>query len=391
MIITPKEYRNREIVYFNNWIQEKIKPVSVLNQRSKHFIDSLTQGIVGTDNIAHALFDFVRSKIRYLNVEIGYGAFVPNDVNNILLLRQGDCKDKASLLCQALIYKGMDARLVLTSSSGFQTQMDFPCLGAANHMICAVKCPSSWMFLDPTEDKGVYNQTGLMTQGKMAFLLGNEGGQFYCIPPMRAEQNNERHVLMLRCLKDSISGTFMISSKGKRMQQGLEFLENISLDEEANWIKSFLHLTSRNLSFSNIVVIKSQDSLTFTGNVVMANHMFMNSDSARYLSLDFIPRPMGFTNEDPLPGDITLSHTLSKQVEIHITMDKQIHHVNLKSAEYNKNGYRFNFSSSNNDKQINITYSFAYDDVIIPMERNDEYKQFKSVISNTFNNAIKFW
>jgi len=150
-------------------------------------------------------------------------------------------------------------------------------------------------------------------------------------------------------------------------------------------------LSRFNLNYSNIGVNKSKDSLTFTGNVVMANHMFMNSDSARYLSLDFIPRPMGFTNEDPLPGDITLSHTLSKQVEIHITMDKQIHHVNLKSAEYNKNGYRFNFSSSNNDKQINITYSFAYDDVIIPMERNDEYKQFKSVISNTFNNAIKFW
>jgi hypothetical protein len=391
LIITPKEYKNRESAYFNDWILEKIKSVSILNQRTKCFIDSLTQGITGTDSIGITLFDFVRSKIKYINIEIGYGAFIPNDVNKIFLLKQGDCKDKANLLCQALIYKGIDARLVCTSSSGYQTQMDFPCLGSANHMICAVKRSSSWIFLDPTEENGVYQETGLMTQGQMAFLLGNDGGQFFRIPPLKAEQNTERHVFLLGCHHDSISGTFMISFKGKRMQQELDFLMNIPSEEEPNWIKSLLHLSSRNLNYSSIRVTKSKDSLSFIGNVVMANHMFMRSDSASYLYLDFIPRPMEFTNEDPLSGDIKLSHTLSKQVEIHITMDKPFHDVNIKSSEYNKNGYQFLFSSSFDKNQLNVNYSFAYDDVIIPMERNDGYKQFKSVISNTFNNAIKFW
>ena len=391
LIVTPMKYKNRENAYFNDWLQEKIKAVSVINQHTKHLIDSLTQGINGTDSIAHTLFDFVRSKIKYLNVEIGYGAFIPHDVNKILLLKQGDCKDKANLLCQALIYKGMDARLVITATTGHYTQMDFPCLGIANHMICAARRPSSWMFLDPTEEKGVYRQTGLMTQGRMAFLLGNDGGQFSIIPPLKAEQNLERHVLVLGCHHDSISGTFMISYKGKGMQEILEHMTNISAGEELNWTKSFLHINSRNMNFSNIAITETKDSLTFTGKVLISTHVFIKTDSTNYLSLDFIPRPMDFTNEDPLPGDIKLSFTPSKQVDIKITMDDPIKHVNLKSSEYNKNGYRFRFTSSNDDKKIHINYYFAYDDVIIPMESNDQYKEFKSIISNTFNNAIKFW
>jgi hypothetical protein len=391
LVITPKEFKDRETAFVNDWIAMKLKPETMLNSGTMHVIDSLTKGIENKDSIARVLFDFVRSKIKYINIEIGYGAFVPNDVNQTLEHRQGDCKDKANLLCQAMIYKGMDARLVLTATTGHYTQMDFPCLGIANHMICALKMPSSWMFLDPTEETGVYGQSGLMTQGRMAFILGNDGGQFARIPQLSASQNMEKYVLYLVCHKDKVSGTFMINYRGKKMQQILSRMMNISPEEKLNYIKSYLLFNTRNLNYSQIRVIENKDSLSFIGNVIVANHIFIKSDTVNYLSLDFIPRPMDFISEDPLPGDIMLWHTLAKQVNIHMIFEKPIAHINLKSTDYNKDGYFFTFSSSSEKNLINIDYSFAYNDVIIPKETSDKYKQFKTLISNTFNNAIKFW
>jgi hypothetical protein len=190
---------------------------------------------------------------------------------------------------------------------------------------------------------------------------------------------------------DSLTGTFMISYKGKSMQEILEALNNFSSDEKLNIIKSYLALTTRNLNYSGINITTGPDSIYITGKVRMANHIFFQTDTVNYLSFDFMPRPMDFINEDPLPGDIMLSHTLAKQVNFSMVMEKPINHANLKSYEYDKGGFIFRLSTSSEKHLLNIRYTFAYDAVIITMENSDLYKGFKSLISNTFNNAVKFW
>jgi hypothetical protein len=258
-------------------------------------------------------------------------------------------------------------------------------------MICALKCTDSWQFLDPTEVCGVSGETGLMTQNRMAFIFGNDGGQFTRIPALKPEQNLERLTFSMERHGDSLTGTFMISYKGKSMQEILEALNNFSSDEKLNIIKSYLALTTRNLNYSGINITTGPDSIYITGKVRMANHIFFQTDTVNYLSFDFMPRPMDFINEDPLPGDIMLSHTLAKQVNFSMVMEKPINHANLKSYEYDKGGFIFRLSTSSEKHLLNIRYTFAYDAVIITMENSDLYKGFKSLISNTFNNAVKFW
>jgi hypothetical protein len=391
-IITPVEYKGNEAGYFNKWILGKTGTGQHAGKAAGYLADSLTKGMKSRDSIARALFDFVRTQIRYINVEIGYGAFIPKDDDSILEIKQGDCKDKSSLLSHLLIAKGIDARLAMTSTAGYFTEMDFPSLSSGNHMICAVSRPEGWMFLDPTEEFSLYGHSGEMTQGRMAFILDSNGGRFERITPFTPAENRERFCFNIRLGNDSIYGSFTFSFKGIMMIQIRRALSGVHSGEWLNFAKGYVSSWTKNIFYDHVIMLDRPDSISFSGNIRLPDHILLINDTLRYLSLDFMPQPlMEFAKENISAGDIFLIHKIDKEVIVSVEPLFPYRNYSLKPARYDDTPYDFSMESGSSGKHILIGYNFTFNDVMIRKEDNSGYQKFAGFISKTFNNALKIW
>lgn len=120
----------------------------------------LTQGIDDPRLQAKALYDWVRLNVRYVNVVLERGGFVPRPLDSILSNAYGDCKDHATLLGALLRAKGIDSSPVLINAGNAFWMPEPGTLQAFNHMITYV--PSLDLYLDAT---GRYANFGNLPNG----------------------------------------------------------------------------------------------------------------------------------------------------------------------------------------------------------------------------------
>ncbi len=114
--------------------------------------------------IVKAVYDDVVTGTRYVGLEFGIHGYKPYNVEQVLLRRFGDCKDKASLMHALLEAAGIDSRLVLLRMRRLGALPPAPAsLAVFNHAILYV--PEFDLWLDgtatgsgsrelPSEDRG---------------------------------------------------------------------------------------------------------------------------------------------------------------------------------------------------------------------------------------------
>lgn len=110
--------------------------------------ERLTRGTADPRLQAKALSDWVRLNIRYVNVVLERGGFVPRPLDSILANGYGDCKDQATLLGALLKAKSIDSTQVLINAGNSYWMPEPGALQAFNHMITYV--PSLDLYLDTT-------------------------------------------------------------------------------------------------------------------------------------------------------------------------------------------------------------------------------------------------
>jgi len=94
---------------------------------------------------------FVQDDIRYMGVEVGEYSHRSNAPENVFRQRYGDCKDKSLLLASMLEYGGIDANLVLISTSYGKSLANYlPSPHLFNHMIVYVEIDQRGQYIDPT-------------------------------------------------------------------------------------------------------------------------------------------------------------------------------------------------------------------------------------------------
>ncbi|HET8706234.1 MAG TPA: DUF3857 domain-containing protein, partial [Pseudomonadales bacterium] len=104
-----------------------------------------------------AALDFVQKDVRYFGNEFGEGTHQPNQPENVIQQRFGDCKDKVFLLVSLLKRMNIAASPVLVSTYlGPETDRMLPTAFAFNHVIAKVELNGVTYWLDATRA----NQTG---------------------------------------------------------------------------------------------------------------------------------------------------------------------------------------------------------------------------------------
>src|SRR5258708_17982705 len=100
-----------------------------------------------------AIFLWTSANLRYFNVVVGAGGWVPPKPADILVQRYGDCKDHATLLRALLAAKGIDSQFVLVNIAPRYKATQLPS-ASFDHMITYV--PELAQYLDPTDATGTF-------------------------------------------------------------------------------------------------------------------------------------------------------------------------------------------------------------------------------------------
>lgn len=98
-----------------------------------------------------AITRYVHDNIRYVAIEHGEYAYVPDPPSEVLRKRFGDCKGSAGLLRAMLRSVGVDARYVWVGSCDIPTEWtEAPYMASGNHMIAAAVTGDSLLYIDGT-------------------------------------------------------------------------------------------------------------------------------------------------------------------------------------------------------------------------------------------------
>ena len=156
--------------FLNAWYVDMIRNIQ-LSENYKTICDSITKKSSDRIMILKSIYDYVKTSIRYIDIENGINAFKPRTCDEVLYNKYGDCKDMAFLIQKMLEYKGIRSNLALSSTSSHEYQFNFPSIASANHLICIAELDGKYYYLDATEKYGIYSIPSRQIINTAAFII----------------------------------------------------------------------------------------------------------------------------------------------------------------------------------------------------------------------------
>lgn len=150
----------------------------------KALADKITAGQTTRDGQAKALYDWVRSNIRYVGIWLGNGGIVPHKADETLQNRYGDCKDKATLLQALLAAKNIPSQHVLLNLGSSFYRAKVANSVSFNHAILYI--PELNTYLDATAELIPYGSLPFDDSGKPVVL---EDGTLATTPISSAQRD----------------------------------------------------------------------------------------------------------------------------------------------------------------------------------------------------------
>jgi hypothetical protein len=164
-----------------------MSPKAQITAEIRALAENITRGIEDRRAQTEAIDRWVKRNIRYVAIEIGVGAYVPNAAADVLRNRYGDCKDKATLMSALLAVKGIASELVLINSANSYSLPERPRLGAFNHAIIYV--PEFKTYSDPTAANAAFGVLDPLTYDKPVVRMSALGAVVDRTPAMRADDH----------------------------------------------------------------------------------------------------------------------------------------------------------------------------------------------------------
>lgn len=320
-IVFPSDYGKSENCYLNDWYLSRVEKRRGLESTVTRKIDDLTMGITDTMKIAEVLYDYVRTKFKYVAIEMGMGAFIPNHVNDVFTNKQGDCKDLSNFLSEILNYKGIKANVALASTYHHITDCDFPSLVSANHVICVAYINDQPVILDPTDPVHKPLLPVQSIQERTVFIINREGGSFYKIPGFSAKDNLIQYDIDLKTDSLTMEGGFTVHYSGMSGNFLKRDLLNIKDQERNSLGKKHYETVFGNQSVNDFHINTQADPLVADAKLTIRGKI-LNDKNSRFLFIDFLPALVESEPRETLLEGTYLGNTMGKKVKAVLTFKK---------------------------------------------------------------------
>lgn len=199
VLVKSSEIKGRKNTYFETlddqyaWYHNIVKEVNndkaVINAKAKE----ITKGCKTDEEKVKSLFAWVQDNIRYLAFEDGIAAFKPDDAQEVLRKKYGDCKGMSNLLKALLEAEGFDARLSWLGTNHIAYGYQNPSLAADNHMICTLFFNGKTYYLDPTVKYMPVGEYPKTIQGRQILVEDKDRSKYLLnhIPVFNPQMNSD--------------------------------------------------------------------------------------------------------------------------------------------------------------------------------------------------------
>lgn len=171
------------------WYSELASDRLRADQRLRDTVRGVVAGATTLADSVHAVHRWVAQDIRYVAVTLGQGGYQPRFPDTVLTTGFGDCKDKATLLIDALSVLGVQAFPVLINAGG-SPDSTLPTIRAFNHEIVAIKRGAGYQYVDPTSSFSRFETLPSPDAGQFALVVHTDGKtEPVMTPPMPADSN----------------------------------------------------------------------------------------------------------------------------------------------------------------------------------------------------------
>ncbi|HKD23306.1 MAG TPA: DUF3857 domain-containing protein [Rhizomicrobium sp.] len=185
-----------------------VTPAVTISPAIQAKADEITAGASDRREKARKIYEWVSRHIRYLAVEVGTGAIVPHDADQVLANGYGDCKDHVALFSALLKAKGIQSEFVLIDSASSYTIPDTAIIGAFDHVIAYL--PELDLYADTTAGVAPFGTLPFAEYGKPVLRITASG-------PARARTP----ILTAEAATVSIKTTARIESDGRIVGQSV--------------------------------------------------------------------------------------------------------------------------------------------------------------------------
>jgi hypothetical protein len=390
-IVVPESYKYKGKDYLNDWFLLNTETTKGLDSIALKKIDELTMGITDTLLILETIYNYVKSNFTYVSIQIGMGAFIPSHANQVFINKHGDCKDISNFLCEALNYKGIRCYLALAATYNHINDCDFPSLSSANHILCAAYINGRQFILDPTDPIHIPGKPVQSLQDRTILIIHPDGGEYYKIEAMTAQDNEINYIIEL--VSDSgsksLDGAFKVRYEGisgNFLKRALKDI--INDDRRLSLGKQHYETVFGNHSISIFSIDNHPDYVATKGNIHVKARMFQDNDM-QILFLDFLPRLIESENREKLLDGIYVGNTINKKVNCRIIMDRMFEPFHPVKHHFSDNGVSLNLTISNpSDYIVNCEYNFILDHITVENENTEYINQILNSFKKILNEPI---
>lgn len=373
---------------FEAWYARLVAPVAALDTATIGWVERTTAAFAAPREKARALFNEVKDRVAYIDLEDNLNAFRPRPPARIWAYRKGDCKDMANLLCQAYRHLGIDAHLAISATIGHGVDLDFPALGSADHVICVARFDNGpWTYLDATEKECVFGMPSRQIQDRHILIVGGEGVPHH-VPAVPVDSNRCTLALELAQEGTALHGTARMERHGLaavRLRSGLHGTNRAEADE---WLVDRVLAGNTAMRLSAIDVSESEAGVGMTGRVDAPN-MVNGIDGKRYTALKFLPFPHDLPHRIPADAALVTGEAMHRELRVHLTVPPDMRLQAFAPVHEEAQGIVFTFTATEpapGEVLLTSTYRCPY--VTIPNDLRPAYEQVQLAIERTLKRTL---
>jgi len=293
LLLIPKKatLKKEKIVYFDHyddvykWCKEKIDQT----QNDMGIVFKFTQQLIDScqtnDEKISSIFAWVQYNIRYIAFEYGLDSWVPDNAQNVLRKKYGDCKGMANLLKTMLRSAGFDARFVWIGTNGLSKKIQLPLF---NHAICALFKDNRIVYLDATVKYMVPGEYHNAIQGCFTMIEDENNYIFDSVPEISPSQNTDSLICVYSIDGNSLVGNVSMTLSGESKHSILSLIYTLETSRRNSTIKQFLEKGKSHEKVSDIWIQgedSRQNQLSINYNEVRENSINRIGDVV-YIDLD---------------------------------------------------------------------------------------------------------
>ncbi len=176
---------------FGKWVWSLIDGLDDLPASTVDKLERMTEGLETKKEKIEAIYSYMQSRTRYVNISLGIGGLKPFDAQTVDQTGYGDCKALTNYMMAMLKAVNIDSyyTLVYGSTGGYEFYPDF-ITNQFNHVILCVPLENDTIWLENTNQSIPFGYLGSHTDNRSVLIIKEDGGVLTKTPSYSLNDNN---------------------------------------------------------------------------------------------------------------------------------------------------------------------------------------------------------